>query len=456
MERLYDATSEQIQSWNYYTNYPAHLNHQIIILETTLIHPDLNALDRAIECLVTRHESLRTYFVKTEDDLRQCVIPFDRRIFLPVCYDLSELSSADDRMEEIREEIKVGLSDLGKAPLMWCALFKISEEEYRICFMVHHIISDEWSKMILHKELSSFYELLRRGENVDLPPLEMQLKDYASWQRNWFRENGAAARLYWSQKLSSYTESSADRLTRHYQPLLNRSIGYDHNKEVYSTVEAIKEVLDTRSSALCNSYIYGEEYKALNDYCRTRSVSMGAVLNASFQILFHVMTGKHEILLAMPVVNRFMEGTQSIIGGLGGGVYLVQPIYPDMLASDFIKAVYLEFLKSAGILIFNHVEMKLNGNVLRLLTDLYVNFMNKSVTSKENIVISGSGQHIMLNDPEYYGISCVITEYQDGLQIQWKYNVALYTAAFVDDLIARHLKQLTLISLNPNITISNL
>lgn len=456
MERLYDATSEQIQSWHHYTRNPTHLNHQIIILETTLIAPDLTALDQAIEYLVIRHESLRTYFVKGEDDLKQCVVPFDPKLFLPVCYDFCGLSSPDVRMQEVRDEIKRRLSDLSTAPLMCCAIFKLSKVEYQVCFMVHHIISDEWSKVILHKELGTIYELFRRGEKVDFPPLEMQLKDYAAWQRKWFKENGAAARSYWSQKLSSHTGIDAAKLRQHYDPLLSRSFGVNYDKTAYSNVDAVKGMLNAGKAAVCNSYICGEEYAALNEYCRLGRVSIGAMLNASFQLLFHTLTGKQKILLAMPVVNRFMEGTLSIIGGLGGGVYLLQPIHPDMLVSNFIREVYLEFLKSAGTLIFDHEEMELSGETLRLLTDLYVNFMNKSVTSNEKIKVLSGAEHLMLNDPEYYGISCIITEYQDGLLLQWKYNVALYTVAFVDELIQKHLLQLRLITLHPDIIISDL
>ncbi|MCX2584725.1 condensation domain-containing protein [Pedobacter sp. MR22-3] len=456
MDKLYGATSEQIQSWIYYTMYPTHINHQVIILETTLVGLDLPALNNAIEYLVIRHESLRTYFVEIEDTLKQCIVPFDRNVFMPVYFDISALHSAEDYIDEVKEETKVKLSNLSKPPLMYCTIFKITDIKYQICFMIHHIISDEWSKMILHKELGMFYELFRKGEKVDLPPLEMQLKDYASWQRSWFEENGESASNYWSEKLSSRLRPNPDKLIQHYKPLLNLSIGTHHNEKIYSSVENIKNVLDTQKSACCNSYIHGQKYMALNQYCRSEGVSIGAALNASFQILFYSMIGKSEILLTMPVVNRFLEATQSIIGGLGGGIYLMQPIQPEMQANDFIKAVYIEFLKSAGTLIFDHVEMKLDGNILRLLTDLYVNFMNKSVTSKEKIKITAKESHAILNDPEFYGISCIITEYKDGLFMQWKYNVALYSAAFVDKLIKKHLLQLDKIILNPNITINNL
>lgn len=455
MEELYEATREQVHSWNFHDRYAAHQNHQIITLESELIDPDLAAFDKAVEYLVVRHESLRTYFVKQQEVLKQCIIPFDRTMFLPVRYDFSKCSSAGRKMALVVEDMKRILSDLGKPPLMCCAVFKFSEDKYKFCFMIHHIISDEWSKGIIYKELSTQYELFKHGKNASLPPMRMQLKDYAKWQSNWLNENSDAARNYWSQKLSSFAEIDRDQLNRHYRPIFEYDNSQKFNKKDL-TKPKIEAILDTAKAAMSTSSIHGEEYVLINKFVRNEKFSVGAVLNASFKLLFHIIIGRNEVLLAMPVVNRFIQGTETIIGGLGGGIYLRQVISPDMTIRKFIREGYIEYLKAAGTLIFDHLEMKLDGDVLRLFTDLYVNFMNRNITSGGKLLIPSSDNHVILNDLEYYSISCIIIEYNDGLLFQWKYNTSIYSTLIVNELKKTHLLLLQLMVRNPEVAIRDL
>ena len=67
--------------------------------------------------------------------------------------------------------------DLTVAPLLRVELLRLSEEEHVLLIDMHHIISDGASMKIL------FEDLMRLYENMPLPALRLQYKDYASWQR---------------------------------------------------------------------------------------------------------------------------------------------------------------------------------------------------------------------------------------------------------------------------------
>jgi hypothetical protein len=71
---------------------------------------------------------------------------------------------------------------------------------------MHHIISDGWSMGVLIKELLHLY-----ADNIRLPALAVQYKDYAVWQQS---QADDTAKAYWQQQFSGelpVLELSADK-----------------------------------------------------------------------------------------------------------------------------------------------------------------------------------------------------------------------------------------------------
>jgi hypothetical protein len=50
---------------------------------------------------------------------------------------------------------------------------------------LHHIVADEWSLNVLHRELGELYAAGRLGRPATLPELPIQYADFALWQREW-------------------------------------------------------------------------------------------------------------------------------------------------------------------------------------------------------------------------------------------------------------------------------
>ncbi|MEI2275842.1 condensation domain-containing protein [Sphingobacterium sp. ML3W] len=61
-------------------------------------------------------------------------------------------------------------------------LYRTGPSEWVFLCTMHHIISDGWSMGIMVKEVLSLYGSLSSGLVVDLPSLELQYRDYASWE----------------------------------------------------------------------------------------------------------------------------------------------------------------------------------------------------------------------------------------------------------------------------------
>ena len=70
---------------------------------------------------------------------------------------------------------------------------------------LHHILYDIWSLPIFFRELDALYRAFVSGRNSPLPELDVQLADFAVWQRHYLhpRSSRFCAQLaYWKDQLS--------------------------------------------------------------------------------------------------------------------------------------------------------------------------------------------------------------------------------------------------------------
>ncbi|NBH05022.1 condensation domain-containing protein, partial [Amycolatopsis sp. SID8362] len=161
---------------------------------------DVEALRRALDTLVARHESLRTTFGAVDGRGVQYVgEPY--AIELPV-EDFDEDALAREALRPF---------DLRTGPLLRARLFRRAPGEHVLLLALHHIVTDGWSAGVLATELDACYAAHLRGEEPKLPPLPVQYADFAAWQRD--RAEPAEQLGYWRDRLAGLAplELPADR-----------------------------------------------------------------------------------------------------------------------------------------------------------------------------------------------------------------------------------------------------
>ncbi len=109
---------------------------------------DLNveALERSINEIVARHESLRTTFTSVEGKPLQVVSPF-----APSELQVTRLGHlpAETREARLRQLVKDEGKrpfDLKTGPLLRASLVELGPRDHVLLFTMHHIVSDGWSK----------------------------------------------------------------------------------------------------------------------------------------------------------------------------------------------------------------------------------------------------------------------------------------------------------------------
>lgn len=255
------------------------------------------ALERALAEVVQRQGSLRTTFVLDQGFPMQVVSPA-AAIHLPQV-DLSALPEAG-RQDEARELARViaGLPfDLARGPLVRAALLRLDPCEHVAVLSLHRIVTDNWSSGVLAREIGRFYAAHAEstegaeGTLLEPPPLPVQYTDFAAWQRQWLRGEVFDEQLGWWRDRLRGAPALSDLPADRPRPGTLSGRGA------------------TRSFALP-----AELLAALYRLCRRQGTTLFMALLAGFQVLFHRLTGREEMLLGTDVANRDQTELEGMIG----------------------------------------------------------------------------------------------------------------------------------------------
>ncbi|MBZ4377474.1 non-ribosomal peptide synthetase, partial [Corallococcus sp. AS-1-6] len=254
-------------------------------------HLDVEALRRAFEALVARHESLRTTFHEHQGQPTQR-IQAAAAWTLPI-KDLSSLPE-DEREKEARkladEEARRPFH-LATGPLLRSALVRLREDSHLLLVTMHHIVSDGWSMGVLVRELISLYAAFHDGKQPSLTPLPVQYADFAVWQRNWLQGEALEAQLhYWKQQLSG-APAALELPTDRPRPPVQSHRG--------ATVEV---------------RIPEDVARALKGLAGREGATPFMVLLAAFQVLLSRYSAQDDISVGSPIAGRTQAETEGLIG----------------------------------------------------------------------------------------------------------------------------------------------
>ena len=115
---------------------------------------DSHALEKSLQAVVDRHESLRTSFRMEQHQLVQ-VIALERSISLPVSHiDLSSDIDQENWIEAWALAESSRLFDLHNDPLLRAHLLEVSKDEHFLVITMHHSITDGWSMAIMIQRMA--------------------------------------------------------------------------------------------------------------------------------------------------------------------------------------------------------------------------------------------------------------------------------------------------------------
>jgi amino acid adenylation domain-containing protein len=168
---------------------------------------DHEALVRALDRIVARHEALRTTFPTVDGEPVQRIAPVQESALRLVENDLRAGADAEDELRRLVSDEASASFDLARGPLVRGRLVRMGADDHVLLLTMHHIVSDGWSAGVLFRELGALYTAFARGEPDPLPPLPVQYADYAAWHRRWMEGPVLEAQAeYWAEALAGAPE----------------------------------------------------------------------------------------------------------------------------------------------------------------------------------------------------------------------------------------------------------
>lgn len=165
---------------------------------------DAEVLRDCMSYLARRHEILRTTFSESEGRVVQSAHAA-QPVELPLIDFTGRVRPERRAMELLHTESRRPF-DLARGPLLRFWLVRIRPDEHWLLRVNHHIISDGWSWQVYLRELAALYEARLHGQMAPLPEFEtLQYGDYAAWQRQALRPDGAA----WNEELAWWRQQLA-------------------------------------------------------------------------------------------------------------------------------------------------------------------------------------------------------------------------------------------------------
>jgi amino acid adenylation domain-containing protein len=251
---------------------------------------DLDALERVVNGIFSRHEVLRTRIVVDSGEPAQAIDAWSPRRLEVV--DLSGLSR-EERIEEAgrraREEAETGF-DLSQGPLLRVKVLKLEEDDHLLLYTIHHIVSDEWSMGILIREVGALYRAYLEGEAALLPDLPVQYADFAVWQREWLQGATLDAELgYWRKRLAGM------------EPL---ELPTDHSRSTTPSYRGANRRFVIESEL-------AEKLRALG---KREGLTLFMTLLAGFDVLMSRYSGQSDVALGTDIANRNRTEIEGLIG----------------------------------------------------------------------------------------------------------------------------------------------
>ncbi|MGD2085229.1 MAG: condensation domain-containing protein [Candidatus Aminicenantes bacterium] len=239
------------------------------------LNPD--RLEGAFKALIARHETLRTSFCLTGNEVVQKIHP-------GVKFSIEYFHGSQEEIDPTVDTF-IRPFDLNAPPLLRVGLMKLEEQKHLLLVDMHHIISDG----ISHQLLKEDFLLLYAGK--DLLPLRLQYKDYSEWWNSQkHRETLKLQEDYWIKEFENPP------------PLAELPVDYS------------RKTITSFEGSMIKFNIDKEVTKTLKKMSAEEATSLFILLLAGFNVLIAKLSRQEDIVVGTVISGRNHVDLEGIIG----------------------------------------------------------------------------------------------------------------------------------------------
>jgi amino acid adenylation domain-containing protein len=398
---------------------------------------DASAVERALQALVERHESLRTRFITLQGEPRcvidaQATLAFER-------VDLSHLQG--EALEAASRQAIEGIVqrpfDLTRAPLLYAGLVREAPDRHVLAFAIDHIVSDGLSLGIFALEFQALYTRLVKGEPAALPPQAVQYLDYAEWERQAFAQGALEAHAaFWKREL-------ADLPTLLQLP-----------------TDRPRPPVQTTKGSRCVLQLSGDLSQRLRAFGRQEGVTLYMVLMSAFQVLLHRYSGETDMAIGSAIANRNRTEVEHAIGFFANNLVL----RADLSGNPTVRE-HMGRVRDRALRAYAHQAMPFDMLVEQLGT-------RRELDHSPLFQVLFVLQHMLLTGLDLPGLRCENVELEvkaarfdlavdvfdipQGLRCYFEYNTDLFDRGTIERMTGHYLRLLETFIERPDTRIAEL
>ncbi len=369
-------------------------NESVVLDLHGLLNQD--ALTRAADAVVNRHDALRTAIVP--DGEGQKTLP-SATVTVP----LSDLSALEPAEREAREAEALSAEagepfDLASAPLIRFRLIRRGAEEHRLVITAHHIVCDGWSFGVLLSDLAGAYTALSQGKSWAMPAAA-SFRSYA--------EAGHANSendRYWMRRLSpppAPLHLPADRV----RPALASYRGARRSCRVSPTLVS-----------------------ALRRLCAVSGTTLSAALLSAYTLLLHGLSGQDDAVVWVPSAGQAVEENAELVGQCVSLLPLRVPSAPETAFTDYLHATRAALLSAV-----DHQSCSLDAVMSALDRPLPIT-TTFNIDQFAPLVFAGLTAHLAHTPRRFFQFDLGLNIIEDAgaLEVECDYNSDLFDAVTIE------------------------
>ena len=421
-----------LHQWN-----PTSTQYSLVVAYRLTGSLQIEALQRTIDTLVERHESLRTTFSLEGETPHQHIQPAQSGYLSILKLSPEEKERGEARaMHLLQEEVRKPF-DLSQGPLFRPTLIQIAPEDHILILVLHHIITDGWSMQILYKELSLLYRDFAVHKPSSLSPLPIQYPDFAIWQRTWLQGEVLNNQLiYWKNQL------------RGMPPYL----------EILSDLP--RPPIQSHKGAARTITLPAQLTKALHRISQEQGCTLFMTLLTAFKVLLSRYTGQSDIVIGSPIANRTQQELEGVIGFFVNTLALRTKIHNNLTFCQLLGQVQKVCLDA-----YTHQDLPFEKLVEELHPPrdpsrsplIQILFQVQNATSPPTTFPELEVKRLKIaTTTSKMDLNFSIVEHPEGLTGHMEYDTALYQERTIIDLLAHFQILLDGIVNNPDQMIAEL
>jgi amino acid adenylation domain-containing protein len=376
-----------------------------------------DVLERCLQLLVSRHESLRTTFATTQlyagIDSKPVQLVADAGTFPLETVDISGTPAAEGEARRLAQEKVRHKFDLSLGPLIRATSIRLDRQSHVLLITAHRIIADEESLNTLFRELWKVYAAGGNLEPAQLSPLPVQYTGFATRQlQDLEGEAGVSAIDYWRERLAG-------------APPAVELPG--HRTGAAPGTPAGATILSGLDQALAG---------ALQALADREETTLRTVLLAAFAVLLSRYSTQRDLVVGLEVTNRD-EHTCNLVGPVSNLLPLRLDPEPRESFIDLLHRLEeLVFADEKRAVPFEKLLQELNVERSLSRPPLVQITFDFRITCETNLrvdalYIEDFALEANLNDFE---LTLDIVKASEQLDCRFGYNAALYDTALIRSL----------------------